>query len=81
MNKTQYAEFHKYLAMLIYEYNKMRYDPYLTEEFKTELEEILEALEKVMKICLLKSPESFAVDKENKWQSIGRNLMECMTKI
>ena len=26
MNKQQYAEFHKYLAMLIYEYNKSYYN-------------------------------------------------------
>ena len=31
MNKQQYAEFHKYLAMLIYEYNKTFYAENLSE--------------------------------------------------
>ena len=52
MNKQQYAEFHKYLAMLIYEYNKMFYETN-NEETKSEVGEILSALEKVMKICLI----------------------------
>ena len=53
MNKQEYAEFHKYLAMLIYEYNDMFYEPNLTEAAKSEIGEILMALEKVMKICLI----------------------------
>lgn len=53
MNKREYAEFHKYLAMLIYEYNKTFYEPNLTEESRTEIGEILLALEKVQKICII----------------------------
>lgn len=52
MNKQQYAEFHKYLAMLIYEYNKM-FSEANNEELKSEIAEILAALDKVMKICLI----------------------------
>lgn len=52
MNKREYGEFHKYLAYLIYEYNKVFYDSNLTEESKSEIGEILLALEKVMKICV-----------------------------
>ena len=59
MNKQQYAEFHKYLAMLIYEYNEMFYCHDLSDESRTEIGEILLALETVMKICL--------IDKEKKW--------------
>ena len=32
MTKKEYAEFHKYLAMLIYEYNKYYYDSNVSEE-------------------------------------------------
>ena len=53
MNKREYAEFHKYLAMLIYEYNKTFYSEYLSEESKTKIGEILQALEKVMNICII----------------------------
>ena len=53
MNKREYAEFHKYLAMLIYEYNKTFYSENLSEESKSEIGEILLALEKVMKICII----------------------------
>lgn len=58
MNKNQYAEFHKYLAMLIYEYNKSFYSENISEESRTEIGEILLALEKVQKICI--------IDMENK---------------
>ncbi len=53
MNKREYAEFHKYLAMLIYEYNKTFYSKNLSEESKSEIGEILLSLEKVMKICII----------------------------
>lgn len=52
MTKKEYAEFHKYLAMLIYEYNKNFYST-LSEETRTEVGEILQALEKVQKICII----------------------------
>lgn len=53
MNKQEYEEFHKYLAMLIYEYNQTFYSENLSEESRTEIGEILQALEKVMKICII----------------------------
>ena len=53
MNKREYAEFHKYLAMLIYEYNKMFNSENLCEESRSEVGEILQALETVMKICVV----------------------------
>ncbi len=53
MNKREYGEFHRYLAYLIYEYNERFYEPNLSEKCRTEIEEILQALEKVMKICLI----------------------------
>lgn len=53
MNKREYAEFHKYLAILIYEYNKMFYHESLSEKSKNEIGEILLALEKIMKICII----------------------------
>lgn len=53
MNKREYAEFHKYLAILIYEYNVMYYCDDRTEESRAEIGEILQALEKVMKICII----------------------------
>lgn len=53
MNKREYGEFHRYLAYLIYEYNESFCEPNLTEECRTEIGEILQALEKVMKICII----------------------------
>ena len=53
MNKREYAEFHKYLAMLIYEYNKLFNCDTLTDKSRAEVGEILQALEKVMKICII----------------------------
>lgn len=53
MTKKEYAEFHKYLAMLIYEYNKYYYDSNVSEESRKEIEEILVALDIVMKICVI----------------------------
>lgn len=58
MNKREYGEFHRYLAYLIYEYNKSFFEPNLSAECKSEIGEILQALEKVMKICI--------IDKEDK---------------
>ena len=53
MNKREYAEFHKYLALLIYEYNEIISDCNLSEESRNQIEEILMALDKVMKICII----------------------------
>lgn len=57
MNKREYAEFHKYLAMLIYEYNKTLACPTLSNETRSEVKDILIALEKVMKICIIGDKE------------------------
>lgn len=53
MNKKEYAEFHRLLAMLIYDYNVTLNNYNLTENNRNEIEEILAALEKVMKICII----------------------------
>lgn len=53
MSKQDYAEFHKYLAMLIYDYNDMLYSLNLSKEAKSEIRIMLKALERVMKICLI----------------------------
>lgn len=58
MTKKQYAEFHKLLAMLIYEYNKRFYTNDISEETRSEIGEMLLALEKIQKICI--------IDMENK---------------
>lgn len=58
MNKREYGEFHKYLAYLIYEFQQEFCKTSLSDEWRTEVGEILQALEKVMKICI--------IDKENK---------------
>lgn len=53
MNKREYAEFHKYLAILIYEYNEILSDYSISEESRKDIQDILQALEKVMKICII----------------------------
>ena len=53
MSKREYAEFHKYLALLIYEYNEMFNDFNISDEGRTEVGKILQALEEVMKICII----------------------------
>lgn len=53
MNKREYSEFHKYLAMLIYEYNEILACHSLSNETRSEVKDILLALEKVMKICII----------------------------
>ncbi len=53
MDKEQFAEFHKYLAMLIYEYNECLYETNINDETRIEIIEILSALEKVQKICIV----------------------------
>lgn len=57
MNKREYAEFHKYLAMLIYEYNKILTCSSLSVESRSEVVDILLSLEKVMKICIMGEKE------------------------
>ena len=53
MTKEEYAEFHKYLAMLIYEYNQSLVNMRSDSEMRCEIIDILQALEKVMKICIV----------------------------
>ena len=57
MNKREFAEFHKCLAMLIYEYNKFFLSPNITEETRTKIGETLEHLNEVMKICIIDGSE------------------------
>ena len=53
MTKQQFAEFHKYLAMLIYEYNKIFSNYDVSEKTREEVGRILEHLNEVMKICII----------------------------
>jgi len=53
MNKKEFSEFHRLLAILIYEYNKMFYTPNLTDKSKSEIGRFLKALEEVQKIVLV----------------------------
>lgn len=53
MNKREYAEFHKFLALLIYEYNVALDNPDLLYESRLEIEKILESLNTVMQICII----------------------------
>ncbi len=64
MNKEQFAEFHKYLAMIKYEYIKMLYSPNLSSQTIKETNEILKALDKVSQICLIDKYYE-VVDNEN----------------
>lgn len=58
MNKQEYSEFHKYLAILIYEYNKTFYSSTLSDESRSEVGKILNALNEVMKICIIDGSDS-----------------------
>ena len=53
MNRKEFIEFHKYLAMLIYEYTLMYQSPNLTIEMYKEVRKILSALELIQKSCLI----------------------------
>lgn len=53
MNKREYAEFHKYLAMIIYEYNEILVSTNISDETREEVGKMLEHLFEVMKICLI----------------------------
>lgn len=53
MTKQEFAEFHKYLAMLIYEYNKIFNNYNISEENREEVGRMLEHLNEVMKICIV----------------------------
>ena len=58
MNKQEYSEFHKYLAILIYEYNKTFYSSNLSDESRSEVGKILNALNEVMRICIIDGSDS-----------------------
>lgn len=53
MTKQQFAEFHKYLAMLIYEYNKISINHNVSEKTRKEVSRMLKHLNEVMKICII----------------------------
>lgn len=53
MNKREYAEFHKYLAMLIYEYNEIFYSTNISDKTRADAGKMLEHLSEVMKICIV----------------------------
>lgn len=57
MNKREYAEFHKYLALLIYDYNKLFYSTNMSDETREKVGEMLEHLSEVMKICIIDDKE------------------------
>ena len=53
MNREEFIEFHKYLAMLIYDYTLMLQSDHLTLPAINEIRKILSSLEKVQEICLI----------------------------
>ena len=52
MNKNQYAEFHKYLAMIKYEEMKILFSSNLSEEYRKKIEEEIDAIDLIMKIII-----------------------------
>ena len=53
MNKQDFSELHRLLAILIYECNKTLLCDTLSDEYRKETIENLKALERVMKIYIL----------------------------
>lgn len=53
MNKKEFSEFHRLLAILIYEYSKTFYSSNLTDKSKSEIKKILKALELVQKVIIV----------------------------
>ena len=53
MNKEEFSEFHRLLAILIYEFNKKFYTFDLSEKSRNEIGRLLKALEEVQKIVLV----------------------------
>jgi hypothetical protein len=53
MTREEFSEFHRLLAILIYEYNRTFYNPNLTEKSKSEIGRLLKALEEVQKIVFI----------------------------
>ena len=48
MNRREYGEFHKFLAILYYDYVEANRNFTLTEECRKANEELIEAIQKVM---------------------------------
>lgn len=48
MNKREYGEFHKFLALLYYDYIYANNNATLSEECRKSNEEMIEAIQKVM---------------------------------
>lgn len=53
MNKEQFSEFHKYLALIQYEYVKMWHSTDLSPSSKKEIGNILQATETLLKVCFI----------------------------
>ena len=53
MNKKDFSEFHRLLAILIYELNKRFYTSNITDKSKSEIGRLLKELEEVQKIVIV----------------------------
>lgn len=53
MSKEEFSEFHRLLAIIIYEYNKMFHNYNLSDESKSEIGSLLKALAEVQKIVIV----------------------------
>ena len=53
MNKQQYAEFYKYLAIIKYEYIKDLMFPDLNEKNRKEIKKILDAIDTLLKVMII----------------------------
>lgn len=53
MNKKEYVEFQKYLAILYYEYRTMLNNFDITKDFQDEIKDILNAIEILRKVCIV----------------------------
>lgn len=53
MNQKEFSEFHRLLAILIYELNKSFYTSGITDKSKSEIGRLLKALEEVQKIVIV----------------------------
>lgn len=53
MNIREFAEFHKYLAILYYNFIEANKNYTLSEESQKINEEIIEAIQKIMKVCVI----------------------------
>lgn len=53
MNKKEYAEFHKLLAMLYYDYVDINNHVNLSEECRKANNEIIKAIQKLMKVIVI----------------------------